>query len=124
MIQLRELDENTTYLEQLQVDVGPIVLINTFTVPIGTVGDVIAVWAEDAAFMKAKPGYISAQLHRGIGESGTLVNVAVWESVAALRDAFSDPEFKAKMAAYPDGAVASPHVFQRVAVPGVCLGEV
>lgn len=123
MIQLRELDENTTVVDQLKADLGPIVVINTFHVPVDAMDEAIAAWADDAAFMKAQPGYISTQLHRGVGGSGTLVNVAVWESIAAIRDAFDAPEFKAKLAAYPDGIVASPHVFQRLPVPGICLGD-
>lgn len=123
MIQLHELDEHVTYGDQLQADAGPIVLINTFHVPPDVIDEAIAAWTDDAGFMKAKPGYISAQLYQGTEGSGTLVNLAVWESVAALRAAFQDPEFKASLAAYPDGSIASPHVFQRVAVPGICVGD-
>jgi hypothetical protein len=43
----------------------------------------------------------------------------VWESVEAFRTAFADPEFQASFAAYPDSTVASPHLFERVAVPGI-----
>ena len=49
-------------------------------------------------------------------------NYAVWESKAYFRVAFTHPEFRAKLSAYPASAVASPHLFQRVAVPGVCVG--
>ena len=31
------------------------------------------------------------------------------------------PEFAAKRSAYPPSAVASPHLFQKVAVPGICV---
>jgi hypothetical protein len=47
------------------------------------------------------------------------VNYAVWESVEAFRDAFADPVFQASFAAYPDSTVASPHLFEKVRVPGV-----
>jgi hypothetical protein len=30
------------------------------------------------------------------------------------------PEFKAKISAYPSSAVATPHLFQKIAVPGIC----
>ena len=40
----------------------------------------LQVWADDAAFMKQQPGFISAQLHQGTAGSTTLMNVAVWES--------------------------------------------
>ena len=49
------------------------------------------------------------------------VNHAVWESVQAFRDAFGDPQFQATFAGYPDSTVASPHLFQKVAVPGICV---
>jgi hypothetical protein len=45
----------------------------------------------------------------------------VWESAKALGEAFRSPEFQHRAARYPDGAVAAPHVFQKVAVPGVCV---
>jgi hypothetical protein len=39
----------------------------------------------------------------------------------AFRDAFADPQFQATFARYPDSTVASPHLFQKVAVPGICM---
>ncbi len=32
-----------------------------------------------------------------------------------------NPEFRAKLSAYPASAVASPHLFQKVAVPDICV---
>jgi heme-degrading monooxygenase HmoA len=81
----------------------------------------LKVWQDDAAFMKCQPGFISTQLHRALGESPTYLNYAVWESTAAFRAAFSNPDFQAKLSAYPSSAVASPHLFQRVAVPDICI---
>jgi hypothetical protein len=51
------------------------------------------------------------------------VNVAVWESSQALGEAFRSPEFQQRAARYPESAVAAPHVFQKVAVPGICVGR-
>ncbi|MET4172832.1 hypothetical protein ABIB99_003925 [Bradyrhizobium sp. LA6.1] len=45
----------------------------------------------------------------------------MWESNAHFRAAFTHPEFRAKIAAYPASAVASPHLFQKIAVPGICV---
>jgi hypothetical protein len=39
----------------------------------------------------------------------------------AFRAAFTQPEFRAKLPLYPSTAVASPHLFQTVAVPGICV---
>ncbi len=71
--------------------------------------------------MKRQPGFISTQLHRALGESATYLNYAIWESTEAFRSAFGHPDFQAKLANYPASAVASPHLFQPVAVPGICV---
>src|SRR5882672_3261118 len=63
-MKLREMDEHTTYLEQLQEDDGPVVLINQFAVPPEDAERFLEVWADDAAFMKQQPGFISTQRHR------------------------------------------------------------
>ena len=120
-IKLAEMDERVSFMQQLQQETGPVVLINTFTVPAEDADRLLEVWAEDAAFMKRQPGFISTQLHRGIAGSTTFVNVAVWESAAALRAAFMSPEFQAHVAHYPDSAVTQPHLFHKVAVPGICV---
>ncbi len=120
-IKLAEMDDHVTFAQQLQQETGPIVLINTFTVAPGDADRLLEVWAEDAAFMKRQPGFISTQMHRGIAGSTTFVNVAVWESAQALREAFFSPEFQAHVAHYPDSTVAKPHLFAKVAVPGICV---
>jgi heme-degrading monooxygenase HmoA len=71
--------------------------------------------------MKKQPGFISTQLHRALGDSPTYFNYAVWESNDAFAAAFANPEFAAKRAAYPASAVATPHLFQKVAVADVCV---
>jgi quinol monooxygenase YgiN len=119
-MQLREMDEHTSYRQQLEEDRGPIVLINEFNVPPESVDEFLEVWAEDAAFMKRQPGFIWTQLHRGTAGSATFVNVAQWESSGALGEAFGSPEFQRRAARYPEATVASPHVFETVAVPGIC----
>ena len=120
-VKLAQMDPRVTFAEQLRQETGPIVLINTFTVAPEDADRLLAVWAEDAAFMKRQPGFISTQMHRGTAGSTTFVNVAVWESAAALRSAFSSPEFQAHIAHYPDSAVTRPHLFEKVAVPGICV---
>ncbi len=71
--------------------------------------------------MKRQPGFISTQLHRGIAGSGVFLNYAVWQSTAHFRDAFSNPEFRATLGAYPENAKTSPHLFRKVEVPGICV---
>ena len=118
---LREMDNHVTYRKQLQDDDGPVVLINPFSVAPGDTAGFLAAWADDAAFMKQQPGFISAQLHRGTAGSATFINVAVWESARALGRAFGSPEFQDRVARYPASTVASPHVFKKVAVEGICV---
>jgi heme-degrading monooxygenase HmoA len=121
MLQLAEMDDRVRLADQLSEEVGPVILINTFRVAPEDADALLAAWSADAAYLKQQPGFIAAQLHRGIGDSTVFVNHAVWESVAAFRDAFGDPQFQATFARYPDSTVASPHLFQKVAVPGICV---
>ena len=122
MVQIKPLDPTFPIQQQLGADeTGPVVLVNVFTLdPVDETAFNDA-WAKDAIYMKARPGFISTQLHRAVGPSPCYFNYAVWESLEAFRAAFSDPAFQAKLADYPPSAVASPHLFQRVAVPDVCV---
>ena len=118
---MRPLDPAFPIDRQLAVDATAVVLVNVFTLDKADEQTFLQAWRNDAAFMKQQPGFISTQLHRAIGESPTYLNYAVWESTAAFRAAFAHPEFRAKLSAYPSSAVASPHLFQRVAAPGICV---
>jgi len=118
---LRPLDPAFPIDRQLAVDASPAVLVNVFTLDKADEQTFLKAWQDDAAFMKRQPGFVSTQLHRAIGESPTYLNYAVWESTAAFRAAFTQPEFRAKLSDYPSSAVASPHLFQKVAVPGICV---
>lgn len=121
MPQMRPLDPAFPIRRQLAVDAAPVVLVNVFTLDQADEQTFLQVWQDDAAFMKRQPGFISTQLHRAVGESPTYLNYAVWESNAHFRAAFTHPEFQAKITAYPSSAIASPHLFQKVAVPGICV---
>jgi heme-degrading monooxygenase HmoA len=120
MVAFAELDERVPFGQQLGQNEGPIVFFNTFHVAPHEVDAFMEAWKADGEFMKRQPGYISTQLHRGIAGSTTFINVAEWESVAAFRAAATCPEFQASLSRYPDSAVASPHIFAKVAVPGIC----
>ena len=106
--------------QQLDAVASPAILINVFTVAPEDVDGLLAAWERDANWMKQQPGYISTQLHRGIGGSCTFLNYAVWELVDHFRAAFTNPEFRAALAAYPSSVVAMPHLFAKVAVPNLC----
>ena len=122
MLQLKPLDEHVPIFQQLNADVSPVVLVNVFTVTESDIPALLKAWEEDSNWMKRQPGYISTQLHRGIAGSTVFMNYAVWESVAHFRAAFSHPDFKKALEHYPSSAIASPHLFTRVAVPNLCVG--
>lgn len=122
MIEMKPLDPAFPIQQQLgEKETGPVVLVNVFTLDATDEAGFLEAWEKDAAYMKSRPGYISAQLHRAVGPSPAYFNSAVWESLEAFRGAFSDPAFRAKLADYPSSAVTSPHLFRRVAVPGICV---
>lgn len=122
MLQLQPLDPQVPIFNQLQTDQSPVVLVNIFHVAPDDVAALLAAWAQDAAWMKQQPGFISTQLHQGIAGSTVLMNYAVWESVAHFRAAFNHPEFKKALEQYPSSTVASPHLFTRLSVPNLCVG--
>jgi len=122
MLQLKPLDEVVPIFAQLGVDVSPVVLVNVFQVAGEDAPALLKAWEADANWMKRQPGYISTQLHQGIAGSTTFMNYAVWESVAHFRAAFNHPEFAQALGHYPSSAVASPHLFTRLAVPNLCVG--
>jgi heme-degrading monooxygenase HmoA len=123
MLQLRPLDPSVSISEQLSSDVSPVVLINLFQVAEADIPALLKAWEDDANWMKRQPGYISTQLHRAIGGSNLFLNYAVWESVAHFRAAFTHPDFRRALESYPSSAIASPHLFSRIAVPNLCTGE-
>ncbi len=80
-------------------------------------------WETDAKYFKSQPGFISAQLHKGIGASGTCIIYAIWESTAQFKKAVYNTDFDTLLSNYPAGTIVSPHIFKKVAVPGICIGE-
>ncbi|MCA1458766.1 antibiotic biosynthesis monooxygenase [Bradyrhizobium sp. BRP22] len=116
----KPMDEKFPIQRQLGVAASPVVLINLFAIDAADEQGFLDAWSDDAKFMKAQPGFISTQLHRAIGDSPTYLNYAVWKSTETFRAAFTRPEFVAKLSAYPSSSVASPHLFQKVGVAGIC----
>jgi heme-degrading monooxygenase HmoA len=121
MLAFAEMDKHVTIYDQLKDGGGPVALVNLLTVDPKEADQLLAAWAEDAAYMKRQPGFISTQLHRGIAGSGTFLNYATWETVEHFRRAFENPEFHARLDRYPASATASPHLFRKAAVAGICL---
>lgn len=117
-----EMDESVSIFSQMNEEVGPVILINKFNVDPSESDEFVKAWAEDAKKFKEQPGLISTQLHKGIGGSRIFVNYAVWESVVRYKNAVDkviNPNDR--MSGYPPSTVASPHLFKKVAVAGICV---
>jgi quinol monooxygenase YgiN len=125
MAKLVEMDERASIFVQMDKGEnvkGPVILINKFSVANNEIDQFLKGWENEAEKFKRQAGYISTQLHRGIGDSGTFINYAVWESVSHFKKAVSnviDP--KNPVSAFPPSTMVSPHLFKKVAVPGLCV---
>ncbi|HEY7108300.1 MAG TPA: antibiotic biosynthesis monooxygenase family protein [Nitrososphaeraceae archaeon] len=119
-VKLAEMDENIKFLMQMEVNVSPVILINKFNVKVDKINEFIRAWTASAEIMKKQPGLISAQLHLGIGDSSVFINYAIWESTERFKKAFTNSEFQSSIKKLPAMTIASPHLFKKVAVPGIC----
>ena len=115
------LDALVTLADQMNSEEGPIVLVNLFTVDAADEEALLKAWAHDADFMKAQPGYISTQMHKGIAGSTTYLNYAIWQDVESFRNAFTSSEFQSRIADYPASAVAKPHLFRKLTIVNHCV---
>ena len=79
MTKITEWDDRVKFKEQIEekgID-GHVVLINKFIVEQDKVEQFLKDWAEDANGFKQQPGFISAQMHKGIGKCSVFLNYAV-----------------------------------------------
>jgi heme-degrading monooxygenase HmoA len=120
---LVDMDPNVSFTEQIERNVAPVVLLSTFLVKSEYINDFLNGFQKQFAIMRRQPGLISAQLHRGIGGSCLFMNYVIWESTDAFKRGFELPEFQLQLKQYPPGTEVSAFMFQRIAVPGMCLGE-
>jgi len=122
MAKLVEMDERIRIFTQMEEDVGPVILINKFSVDPNEFDQFLKGYATDNEKFKQQPGFISTQLYKGIGRSGTFVNYAVWESAAHFKRAVNNVmNPNDRMSAFPASTVASPHLFKKVAIQGICV---
>ncbi len=125
MLKHIELDPTCSLEEQFSdASKQTTILINLFDVDPNDEEAFKIAWAKDAAFFKRQTGYISAQLHQGIEGSRMFLNYAVFENTAAFAATTKQPEFGPLRQVYPDSATAHPHLFRRVAIPLICVGEI
>ncbi|MDW3631611.1 MAG: antibiotic biosynthesis monooxygenase family protein [Nitrososphaeraceae archaeon] len=127
MAKFVEMDDRVKFKDQIEEKImGSVILINKFNVKPNKVEQFLKDWAEDAARFKQEPGFISTQLHRGIGKSSVFINYAVWESMEHYKKAVNKILFSTQsqspLLKYGDKSlVISPHLFTKVAVPGICV---
>jgi quinol monooxygenase YgiN len=117
------LDDHVTFKQQLEHNIGPVVLMSRFLVPPDQVDNFLAGFRKIFEIMRKQPGLISAQLHRGIAGSGLFMNYVIWASVDDFKHGCELPEYQAELKHYPPGTVVSASLFQRVAMAGMCVGE-
>jgi quinol monooxygenase YgiN len=121
------MDDRMKFKDQIEEKIiGSVILINKFNVEPNKVEQFLKDWEEDATNFKQQPGFISTQLHRGIGKSSVFINYAVWESMEHYKKAVNkilfSPESQSPLLKYDDDSlVVSPHLFKKVAVPGICV---
>ncbi len=120
--QVVEMDQSVSLKEQGNAQVGPIVFINKFNGEPEHVEEFLKVWKAATVIERRQPGYISAQFHRGIAGSNVFMNYAVWETAQHHAQAVQQPEFQAVLETYPPGVIESPHLFQKLAIPDICVG--
>jgi quinol monooxygenase YgiN len=77
MVKIVEMDDNVTLNTQLEDDVGAVILMNQMNVSPDEVEEFLKVFAETTNIFKQQPGFVSAQLHRGIAGSSTFINYVV-----------------------------------------------
>jgi heme-degrading monooxygenase HmoA len=118
-----QMDPYVSFYKQNADNVAPVVLLSTFLVKHEHVDEFLAGFRKQFSIMRKQPGLISAQLHRGIAGSCLFMNYAIWKSTDAFKHGFESPEFQAQLKRYSPGTEVSAFMFQRVAVPGMCLGE-
>ncbi|NEA43634.1 antibiotic biosynthesis monooxygenase family protein [Streptomyces sp. SID11385] len=119
MVEMRNLDPETPMFAQFAQETGPVVLTNTFVVPPERGEVFLTLFRRQAEYMKARPGFVSLQMHKGTAGSRLFMNVAVWESSAALAAALRSPEFQRLAADFPSDVVSYPHVFERIDIERV-----
>jgi heme-degrading monooxygenase HmoA len=127
MAKFVEMDDKVKFKDQIEEKImGSVILINKFNVAQGKVEQFLKDWGEDATNFKQQPGFISTQLHKGIGKSSVFINYAVWESMEHYKKAINKILFRSKsqspLLKYDDESlVLSPHLFKKIAVPGICV---
>ena len=127
MAKFVEMDDSVKFKEQIGEKgiEGSVILINKFNVDPDKIEQFLKDWGEEATKFKQQPGFISTQLHKGIDKSSVFINYAAWNSIEHYKEAVNkiifNSESQSGLLKYDDDSlVISPHLFKKVAVPGIC----
>jgi hypothetical protein len=85
MAKVVEMDESVSIFSQMNEDIGPVILINKFNVDPLESDEFVKGWAEEAKRFKEQPGFISTQLHKGIGGSRIFVTMQFGNLLLSLK---------------------------------------
>ena len=127
MVKHVEMDERVKFKDQIEEKIdGSVIVIVKLNVEPDKVEQFVKDWAIDAAIFKKQPGFISVQLHKGIGKSSVFIMYEVWESIEQYKNAVKtlifSSETQSPLMKYDDNSlVISAHAFKKIAVPGICL---
>ena len=118
MAKFVEMDDIVKFKEQIEEKmIGSVILINKFNVKPNKVEQFLKDWAEDATNFKQQPGFISTQLHRGIGKSSVFINYAIWESIKHYKEAINkllfSPQSRLPLLKYGDKSLVISHLYSR-----------
>lgn len=120
-MKFQELEPRATIASQLSDTDGSVIPLNVFTLEAQDAEAFLKAWSAESEFFAKQPGYISTQLHKGVGGNTMYVNYAVWESTADFAAAFHNPKFKETAKQFPASVIARPHLIRKIAVPGFCV---
>jgi quinol monooxygenase YgiN len=74
MVKHVEMDERVKFKDQIEEKIdGSVIVIVKFNVEPDKVEQFVNDWGKDAAIFKKQPGFISTQLHNGIGKSSVFI---------------------------------------------------
>lgn len=116
----KHLDDVAPIERQIGFNEAPVVLSNLFTMDAVDEQEFLDAWRQDTALIKLQPGFRPAQLHRSVSDHPSYLVYAIWESVALFRVAISHPDYIEIISHFPSLVVSRPHLFRKIAVPGVC----
>jgi hypothetical protein len=101
--------------------VGPVILINKFNVKEEQVQEFLEAWQMMLSTLNNNQGSFLHSFIVELVEAACFSTTPFGNQNERLKRAFNTPEVKFRLDRYPSTVVASPHLFKKVAVPGICV---